>query len=139
MAVDVGDPVSLSSFCAGCRLIINCAGPSFEILDQVARAALIAKADYVDPGGEDVVCERLAKHDWVTAGRIAILSAGMMPGLSGLLPKWLAQQRFGRRRALTAYVCLKDHFTPAAAREYVLSLRNGYGESLAAWRNGHRV
>jgi hypothetical protein len=139
MAADVGDPLSLSRFCAGCRLIVNCAGPSYHILDRVACAAFTAKADYVDPGGEDAVYERLHRQDWVAAGRTAVLSAGMIPGLSGLLPKWLAQQGFARARDLTAYVCLKDRFTPAAAREYLLSLSNGYGESLAAWRNGRRA
>jgi hypothetical protein len=138
-AADVEDPLSLSRFCSGCRIVINSSGPSYQVLDRVARAAFEAGADYVDPGGDEAIHSRLSGQEWIAAGRTAVLSAGMIPGLSGLLPKWLARQGFASLRSLTAHVCLKDHFTPAAAREYLLSLSSGYGESLAAWRNGRRV
>jgi len=63
----------------------------------------------------------------------------MMPGLSGLLPRWLAGQGFERTTRLTAYVGGRGRLTPAGAADYLLSLGNGIGEPLAAWRNGVRV
>src|SRR5713101_3338745 len=92
--VDAYQSEQVRDFCAGCRVVVNCAGPSFRILDRVAVAAFGAGADYVDPGGDAPVYGRLIADEWTRAGRTALLTAGMMPGLSGLLPRWLAGQGF---------------------------------------------
>jgi Saccharopine dehydrogenase NADP binding domain len=139
VVVDVYDPASLSSFCAGCRIVVNCAGPSSQILDRVAWAALAAGADYVDTCGNEDVYERLADHDFAASNRTALLSAGLLPGLSGLLPRCLAQQGFRRTTRLEAYVGGLDRFTPAAARDYLFGLGRESGEPLASWRNCKRV
>lgn len=130
--VDVFDPADLAAFCAGCAVVVNCAGPSYRILDLVARAALAAGAHYVDAGGDDPLFERLVGLD---TDRVVILSAGMAPGLTGLLPRWLAG-RDGTGGALTVYVSARDRFTEAAAGDYLLSLGNGYGEPMACIRDG---
>ncbi len=137
-AVDVDDPDSLAAFCRGCRIVVNCAGPSFRILDVVARAAFEAGAEYVDPGGDRPVHERLSRTP-PPQDRIAILTAGLMPGLSGLLPRWLARRGFDRVRQLTAYVGGRGRLTEGTAGDYVLSLQHGDSEALAAWRQGARV
>jgi len=134
--VDVSDPVSLAGFCAGCAVVVNCAGPSYRVLDSVARAAAGAGADYVDAGGDDPVYERMAHAALPGVGRVAVLSAGMAPGLTGLLPRWLATHGFTHLDRLVSYVAARDRFTPAAAGDYLLSLGNGYGEPMAAWSDG---
>jgi hypothetical protein len=139
VAVEVTDPESLAAFCRGCRLVVNCAGPSYRLLDTVARAAVQAGADYVDPGGDTPVYNRLAGLDLARLGRVAVLTAGLMPGLTALLPRWLAGRVFTRVRRLTGYVGLVDHLTPAGAGDYLLSLGGGHGESRAAWRDGRLV
>ncbi len=138
-AVDVDAPDALSRFCDGCRIIVNCAGPAAAMQDRVAQAAFAAGAEYVDPGGDDDLHGRLTPLAAANPARTAILSAGLLPGLSGLLPRWLARQGFDRVRALTAYVRLRDRFTPAAAIDYLRSVGGAYGDSLAAWRGGVRV
>lgn len=137
--VDVFNARELAEFCAGCRVIVNCAGPSFQILDRVAVAARAAGADYVDPGGDAPVHRRLIDGGGTGTGRTALLTTGMMPGLSGLLPRWLAGRYFDRAVRLTAYAGGRGRLTPAGAADYLLSLANGIGEPLAAWRNGARV
>lgn len=137
--IDVYDPEQLAAFCADCRVVVNCAGPSFQILERVAVAALAAGADYVDPGGDAVVARRLTDVDWTREGRTALLTAGMMPGLSGLLPRWLARDGFDRTSRLTAYVGGLGRLTRVGAADYLLSLGSGIGQPLAAWRNGGRV
>jgi Saccharopine dehydrogenase NADP binding domain len=137
--VDIDDDDALARFCADCRVVVNCAGPSHRFLDRVALAALSAGADYVDAAGDDPVHERLASFVPPAGEHTVIVSAGMMPGLSGLLPRWLASHGFDRLDRLTAYVGGLDRFTLAAAGDYLASLRNGYGESLASWRNGRRA
>jgi hypothetical protein len=137
--VDVENPESLARFCAGCTVVVNAAGPSYRILDRVARAAFTAGADYVDPGGDDPVHQRLSAALAASPGRTAVLNAGVMPGLTAVLPRWLAGQGFERCDRLIAYVALIDHMTPAGAGDYLLSLGGGFGEAHAAWINGRRV
>ncbi|MET9263800.1 saccharopine dehydrogenase NADP-binding domain-containing protein [Amycolatopsis sp. NPDC004079] len=134
--VDAQDPASLSAFAEGCQAVVNCAGPSLRILDRVAGAALAAGADYVDAAGDDAVHELLRGQ--VPAGRAALISAGMMPGLSALLPRYLAGS-CGGLTALTGFQGGRDRFTAASAADYLAALRSGYGESFAAWRGGTRV
>jgi len=137
--VDVRDPESLARFCCGCRVIVNCAGPSFRLLDLAARGAFAAGADYVDPGGDEPVYKRLASLDLGGAGRVALLTAGMMPGLSALLVRWMALEGFERATRLLAYVGGRDHLSQAGAVDYILSIGQADGEALAIWQNGGRV
>jgi Saccharopine dehydrogenase NADP binding domain len=137
VAVDIGDDDELTRFCAGAHVVVNCAGPSYLILDRVAQVAFAQGCDYVDPGGDEPVFRTLSGQD--LGPRAAVLTAGMMPGLTGLLPRWLATQEFDEVSALTAYVGTMDRLTPAGAAEYLLSLGGAYGEAQAAWRGGERV
>lgn len=91
VAVDLNDPRALAAFCAGSRIVVNCAGPSSLVRGLVGRAALEAGADYVDVSGD------AAAHTELFAalpapGRTAVLSAGTLPGLSGLVPRLLAAE-----------------------------------------------
>lgn len=133
-ATNIADADSLDRFCYGCDVVVNCSGPSYRVLDRVARAAARAGACYVDAGGDDPVRELLADFPGT-----AVLSAGMAPGVTGLLPRWLARQGFDECRELTAYIAARDRFTLAAAGDYLLSLGNGYGRPLAAWADGRPV
>lgn len=136
--VNVTDAASLARFCDGCDIIVNCAGPSYRVLDTVAVAAFSAGAHYVDPGGDEPVYRRLASRDLAKEGFAAVLDAGLMPGLTGLLPVWLARE-FDKVSGLVAHVGLVDRLTPAGAGDYLLSLGGGHGEARAAWRHGRRV
>ncbi|MFG2603296.1 saccharopine dehydrogenase NADP-binding domain-containing protein [Streptomyces sp. NPDC048514] len=138
-AVDLTDPDSLTAFCAGSHVVVNCAGPSYRVLDTVARAALAAGADYVDAGGDEPVHRALTDRDPARQGRAAVLTAGMMPGLTGMLPRWLAAQGVDEPERLLAYVGTMDRLTPAGAGDYLLSLGGAYGEAQSAWRGGARV
>ncbi|HET8682215.1 MAG TPA: saccharopine dehydrogenase, partial [Micromonosporaceae bacterium] len=118
-------------------------GPSRSIGDTVARAALAAGAAYVDAGGDEPLRRGLAG-----SGRPVVLAAGLSPGLSGLLPRWLAAKLPEPARRLRAWCGGLERFTPAAAADMVASLGDGSGgsdgsdgsggggESMAAWRAG---
>lgn len=135
-ALDLWDEQSLASFCADCTLVINCAGPSYRILDRVAQAALAAGADYLDVGGDDPVHERLAGQ--VPAGRRVLLSAGMLPGLSGVFPRLLAQS-FQRVDEMRCYAGGLGRLSVTAAEDFLLSLGNGFGQAQCGWREGQVV
>ncbi|MBK4217869.1 saccharopine dehydrogenase NADP-binding domain-containing protein [Paracoccus caeni] len=129
--LDLTDPASLAAFCGDCDVVVNTAGPTATVMDRIARAAIAAGADYVDAAGDEPVHDLLAAVP--AQGRRLVLSAGMMPGLTALLPRFVAQGVEGPLR-LTAFAGGLDRFTATAAGDYVASLGNGYGAALAAWR-----
>ena len=141
--VDAGDPDSLAEFCAGTRLVLNCAGPSYLMLDRVARAALAAGSDYVDVSGDGPTYRLLEGSPLVRPGRTAVLSAGMLPGLANVVPRLLADDLTGAR--LVVYAGGIEPFAAASAGDLALSLDSSdgdegdwYGETLAAWAGGRR-
>ena len=128
--VDVTDAASLAAFVRGCDVLLNCAGPAWRLKDLAAQAALRADTHYVDAAGD----RRLDPAQW--RGRCAVLGAGLQPGLTGLLPRWLAAHAFTQVRELTSYFGLRDQFTDVAADDFLQGAMDGSSEPLAAWRNG---
>ncbi len=138
VAVDLDDASSLRAFCDGCRIVVNCSGPAFIVLDTVARAAAAAGAHYVDPGGDKPLLDRIARLP-LPADRAAIVGAGMMPGLTGLLARAAVDAGEATGARLTAFVGGRGRLTPSAAADFVSGFTDGFGEALAAWRDGGRA
>ncbi|RCG28576.1 NAD-dependent epimerase/dehydratase family protein [Sphaerisporangium album] len=143
---DIGDAASLAAFAGGCDVVLNCAGPTYRLRATVASAALAAGADCVDVAGDDPAAEDLLQAgDPARDGRAVILSAGALPGLSSLLPRWLARQGLDEVHALTAHCGGLEPCSPTVATDLMLSLTSGgadgaaYGEPLAAVRGGRRA
>ncbi|MFJ6691797.1 saccharopine dehydrogenase NADP-binding domain-containing protein [Streptomyces sp. NPDC091294] len=143
---DATAPDGLRAFTEGCDLVLNCAGPTYRLRATVAAAALAAGAHCVDVAGDDPAAEDLlAAGDPARDGRTVVLSAGALPGLSSLLPRWLAGQGLDRVSALTAHCGGLETCSPTVAHDLMLSLTSGgadgaaYGEALAAVRGGRRV
>lgn len=109
-------------------------------------AALAAGAHCVDVAGDDPAAEDLLNDgDPAREGRSVILSAGALPGLSAILPRWLARQDLDEVSALTAHCGGLESCSPTVAVDLMLSLTAGgangaaYGEPLAAVRGGRRL
>ncbi|WP_280499299.1 saccharopine dehydrogenase NADP-binding domain-containing protein [Nocardia cyriacigeorgica] len=144
--VDADDPDSLAGFCAGTRLVLNCAGPSYLLADRVARVALAAGSDYVDVSGDGPAYRLLEGSPLLDGERTAVLSAGMLPGLANVVPRMLAADLTDAR--LVVYAGGIEPFAPASAGDLALSLDSSdgtdgaghwYGETLAAWIAGRRA
>ncbi|MGP3936426.1 saccharopine dehydrogenase NADP-binding domain-containing protein [Nonomuraea sp. KM88] len=138
--VDAFDPDALARFCRGCQVVVNCAGPSYLLRDRVARAAFEEGADYVDAAGDAASFAGLAATG--TGGRTAVISAGMLPGLTGLLPRHLAalsSAHSGPAVRLDVYTGGLDRLTPAAAGDFLLAGEEERGAALAGWRDGGKV
>ncbi|GAB7044644.1 MULTISPECIES: saccharopine dehydrogenase NADP-binding domain-containing protein [Catenuloplanes] len=131
VAVDLFDDDSLAAFCDGCAVVVNCAGPSYRVLDRVARAALAADAGYVDAAGDLVAVEALGD---TPARHAVVFSAGLMPGLSGLLPRLLLDGTPVAR--LDVYVGGSVEISPASAVDALLTRGPKFGHALAMWRDG---
>jgi hypothetical protein len=134
--LDIDDPNSLAKFCADCQVVVNCAGPSWRIQDKVASIALKLGANYVDAAGDEPLYQLLDKEFQPLEKQIVLLSSGMLPGLSGLLLRYLAHY-FDRPERLKAYSGVLDRFTFSGASDYLAGLDRS--ESLAAWQNHRRV
>jgi NAD(P)-dependent dehydrogenase (short-subunit alcohol dehydrogenase family) len=132
--VDWTDPSTVEDFAAGCEVLLNCSGPSYLIGDRLARAAIRVGADYVDAAGDDSLHGVLDHTQLAASGRTAVLSAGLRPGLTGIVPHALT---VGFETAeLTVSFGLRDRFTATAAADYLHVLREGATRPLAAWRDG---
>jgi hypothetical protein len=135
--------------------VVNCAGPSAAVGDRVLRAAERAGADYVDASGEI----------WATS-RVAVVGAGLQPGLTGLVPRWVcglpddggtlsqASPRLGNPQifslpgstdkigSLTAAGAVPSSLAVYLAvldhftQTAAADFLRGRNEPLAAWRNG---
>ncbi|MFG2910075.1 saccharopine dehydrogenase NADP-binding domain-containing protein [Kitasatospora sp. NPDC048286] len=130
VTVDAADDASLLAFGRGCDVVLNCAGPAYLLRDRPRRAAAAVGAAYVDvmDGGGTAPPDE----------RTAVLSAGLSPGLSGLLPRLLAEGLARPLRFTGHYVGL-GALTTTGAADYLLSLDRGYGVPLAGWRAGRVV
>jgi len=131
--VDLTDEASLAAFCRGCRVVVNCAGPSYRVLDRVARAALLAGADYVDAAG-DAPVGRLLAADPPAGEQSVVLSAGASPGLTGLLPRLLTTD--GPLRHLDVFAGGPARSTHVAAVDTLLTRGREFGLPGAEWRDG---
>lgn len=129
--VDLTDDAELAAFCH-CRVVVNCAGPSYRVLDRVARAALAAGADYVDAAGDAPLHRLLAAG--VPTERLVVLSAGASPGLSGLLPRLLTAD--GPLRSLDVFAGGPARSTRVAAVDTLLTRGREFGLAGAEWRDG---
>jgi hypothetical protein len=130
--VDAREPDEVTAFATGCRVVLGCVAPSGALSAAVAEAVTAAGADYVDVGGDDPAHDAMS----VPPGRTAVFSAGMQPGLSGLLPR-RAVAGLDAVDAVTVRAGGLDRITPGAAADLLGSLDGSwYGMPLAGWRGG---
>jgi NAD(P)-dependent dehydrogenase (short-subunit alcohol dehydrogenase family) len=138
LPTDLSDDASLAAFCADARVVASCAGPSYALLDRVARAAWAADADLVDIGGELAAVHRLGGRAGAPAPqldrRTAVFSAGVMPGLSGLLPRLLCRE--GPPRRLDSFVGGAQIFTSLSAVDGLLTRGEEFGTPSAIASRG---
>ena len=97
-----------------------------------------ADADVVDIGGELAALEQLRGRATATVAQIdrrtAVFSAGVMPGLSGLLPRLLC--RAGAPRRLDSYVGGAQIFTGMSAVDGLLTRGEQFGTPSAIASHG---
>lgn len=135
MKADAYDEASLDNFCSGCEVILNCAGPSYCIGDRVAIAAQKAGAYYIDAFGADILEKALLEKNYHKKGTF-IISAGNFPGLSAILPCWLAKQGFETVEKMDIFSGGIEKSTWSACADVLLSSISGFGTPDAIFRDG---
>ncbi|MDR3088834.1 MAG: saccharopine dehydrogenase NADP-binding domain-containing protein [Desulfobulbaceae bacterium] len=139
--LDVYDSKSLTDFCRDCRVVVNCAGPASQIRERVALAALAQGCHYVDPGGYTPLFSLLAAHSERIreAGVTFLLTLGVLPGLSELLPVYVAGKEFDQVEHFVCAAVGRDFWTYASARDIAWGVGNiGNGESPVYYEKGLR-
>ncbi|CQR73879.1 Saccharopine dehydrogenase [Sporomusa ovata DSM 2662] len=129
--VDIEDERSLESFLNGCKLIVNCAGPSHRTAARVAVMCLSKGCHHVDAG----TGKNLEMMRGTPQSTVVLYAAGATPGLSGLLPRWLAKF-FDQVDSMICYTGAFDRFTASAAEDYFAGISGNDNKPLAAWKNG---
>ncbi|GAA5065155.1 saccharopine dehydrogenase NADP-binding domain-containing protein [Streptomyces similanensis] len=138
--VDVRDGDDVAAFAAGLDVLVNCAGPSHLTGSVAADAAFRAGVDYVDAAGDDALHALLDDGRYRRAGRTAVLSAGLRPGLTGIFPRaaarWARAAGMTRPDTVTVRTRVRDLFTRTSALEYLHGAAAPGPGPLAAWRDG---
>lgn len=129
--LDVFDPQALAAFCSGCQVVLNCAGPSWQVGDRVAQAAHATGAAYVDAFGNTALLTALQG-----ARQPSIIGAGVFPGLTALLPRWMANRGFDRVSGLHIHAGGREHCSQAGGADVLLSALGGFGTPNAQWVEG---
>lgn len=112
--VDFTDLDSVRQFAKGCRLILNCAGPAFGRSLKVADTILNMGSCYVDVGFDNHMDELFKQYD----NRNLLCKAGAIPGLSGLLPRYLAE-RVQQADQVEVYYSALGKFSKTASEDYL--------------------
>ena len=122
--LDLYDDGALKRFLEGLDMVINCAGPSLAVGDRIAFAALLSGADYLDPGGYDPLAQSLEKlhNRAIDTNRTLLFNAGLLPGMSALLPAYLVGKYTDRPTRLECIYVGTDRWTPASAEDIIDSL-----------------
>ena len=135
--VDVYDQHSLDNFCHDCDIVINCAGPSRRVVDRVALAAIRQKAHYVDPADASLYNALGDKKEEIKQkGLTFVISAGMNPGLSEILPIYLTKSHFDSVRSLEYYFASQGKVTFSSAYDIVCGIQTNDSVGMMYYENG---
>ncbi|AZS50301.1 saccharopine dehydrogenase [Entomomonas moraniae] len=83
----------LSQHCKEADLVISCIGPSQVIGSTIVDICYRTVTPYIDAGGYDPLLKHLANLVATEPAKVPlIINAGLLPGLSGVYPKYLIDQ-----------------------------------------------
>ncbi|WP_121326875.1 saccharopine dehydrogenase NADP-binding domain-containing protein [Pseudomonas aeruginosa] len=140
--LDVFDGEALFAACARSDLVISCAGPSGLIGERVAVACKRAGVPLVDAGGYDPLLHSLQQAQATEPTSVPlVINVGLLPGLSGLFPKWLLDTQRDTQlvEALDVYYVGRDAWTYNSAWDIINSL-GGFGHDRGfCYLNGQNV
>ncbi|GGJ87007.1 saccharopine dehydrogenase NADP-binding domain-containing protein [Pseudomonas matsuisoli] len=140
IALDVFDAKALHTAVGRARLVIACIGPSGVIGDRVAHACCEAGVPLVDAGGYDPLLTALEAREQERPASVPLLiSVGLMPGLTGLFPRYVMDRTAAGRaiERLSTYCIGRDAWTYNSAWDIVHSLGDfGQDRGFPVIRNG---
>lgn len=125
--VDVSDKESVERFMDGCEIVLDCAKLSESQTTQMDEIAENKKVPVLHLG--------IAGFKRKDSGVAIAYGAGCIPGLSGLIPQYLAMN-FDRVHSLEFYYGGLGAFSYTAANDFIDSLHNSDNRTMVYWKNG---
>ncbi|MCR8979411.1 saccharopine dehydrogenase family protein [Brevibacillus laterosporus] len=138
LQVDVYNVEQLHRFCSPCDIVINCAGPSKQIVDTVASACIEHAVHYVDVSGDEHLYRQLLKrqHEIKEKGLLFLISAGVYPGLSEIFPAYIAENELEEIDFLELFFAGQGDFSLNAAYDIVCSIEEDTGLGMTYCKQG---
>ncbi len=125
--VDVSDKESVERFMDGCEIVLDCAKLSESQTTQMDEIAENKKVPILHLG--------IAGFRRKDSGVAIAYGAGCIPGLSGLIPQYLAK-KFDHVNSLEFYYGGLGAFSYTAANDFIDSLHNSNNRTMVYWKNG---
>jgi hypothetical protein len=137
--VELWDRGSLDGLIEGSTVVVNCLGPAYRTRSRIASAALSRHVAYLDPNGDDATHARIGASASRSPARAAMVTgAGSVPGVFGLLARWLAAGMPGPVQSVNGYVVTIEPIHVGTATEFLLGLLDR-PSSAAVWRGRRRA
>lgn len=130
--LDLFDTANLNTFCVGCTVVINCAGPEYIIKDKVAQAAMRAGAIYVDVS--NAVLMNQEQEAKLAANGVHYVGAGFYPGVTGLLLRRVLNQLLDETDHVNCYVGGSERYTKTSITDILMSAYSTSGKIDSYWK-----
>lgn len=134
-SVDVNREEELNAFVKNCDYVINCAGPSWKIMERVAKSCFQYHTVYIDVAGGQSFIHSLKMLEQAEAN-IGITSAGVYPGLSEIFLKWICEQSDGKIASIEEVFYGNDMLSDVALQDICESLKEDEGDAFCYCHNG---
>ena len=131
---DLYDRDNLEKFCTGCDVVLNCTGPAGVVKERVAVVCGNMKIPYVDTS--DVIITDTDARMALPRESVYVVGAGYVPGLGGLLVKWMAEKEFDQLNRVKCFQEGRQKFSEIAFTDIVLSALSGSGKGDSYYRKG---
>ncbi|PYG90247.1 hypothetical protein LY28_00127 [Ruminiclostridium sufflavum DSM 19573] len=128
-ALDISDYAEVRQLLERCGTVINCTGAALDIA-ALADGIKGSKVKYADISENVFAAKKLTNK--VAA---AVFAAGSLPGLSALMPRYLAGQMEKPEKLNFSYEA-RGSFTAAAAKEYLEGLFEQDKYLMVEWKRG---
>ncbi len=135
--VDIKDANSLGQFVEKCDVLVNCSGPSCMLAISAAKSCIRNRVPMVDVSGNFELQQYLEDHIDTLLDRnlTFVLSAGVYPGFSELLAKYVLDRYSpGKAKLCMCFSCC-ELLSQNAARDYVYSIKRNPGLGMMCYKN----
>jgi hypothetical protein len=139
ITVDLSDRASLDAFIEGAAVLANCLGPAYRTRGRIASAALRAGVPYLDPGCDDTMHERIRQSMRQPVEIPMLTGVGSVPGVCGLLARWLAGGMPAPVESITGFVLTIEPIHAGTATEFLLNMLDKRATAPAPAGNGVRL
>lgn len=133
--IDLDSPNNYKNFYSGADLIIGAVGPSTRYSEKMLQVAMEIGVPYIDPGGMHL----RKKYSNTEMNTMAIVGAGLFPGLSGWL-LYSKMQESNEKQLFEIVIGGKYNFSNSSVIDYMEEMKSSAaGVPMACIRNGDIV